>query len=165
MSAYTHVIHGFDPVFDQNSNILILGSLPSVKSRQNNFYYGNPQNRFWKLIAHLVSAPVPISIEQKTSLLLSNRIALWDVISECDIIGSGDATIKNPLPTDLSKILDHCQIAQIYANGSAAAKYFNKLQKPICRRDIITLPSTSPANAAWNFDRLCSSWSRILSSN
>jgi hypoxanthine-DNA glycosylase len=162
-AQYTHVVHEFEPIYDCRSRILILGSLPSVKSRENNFYYGNPQNRFWRVIARLTDCEIPETIEEKTALLLKNRIALWDVISECDIIGSSDSSIKNPVPADLSAILEVSPIERIYANGSTAAKYYRRFQKNIICREITVLPSTSPANAAWSFDRLCSAWSVIVS--
>lgn len=165
MPEYTHVKHEFDPIFDKKSRVLILGTLPSVKSRENNFYYGHPQNRFWKLIAALTGNDIPQTTEEKIVLLKSNSIAVWDVISECDIMGSSDASIKNVEPADLSQILDKCDILRIYANGSAAAKYYNKFQKPLTGREIITLPSTSPANAAWGFDRLYEAWKCILNRN
>lgn len=117
-SEYTHIKHEFEPVFDKNSKILVLGTLPSVKSRENNFYYGHPQNRFWKLIAALCDEDiVPQTIEEKKQMLLRNHIAVWDVISECDIIGSSDSSIKNVVPVDLSVILDNADIDRIYANG------------------------------------------------
>ena len=126
-----HVQHEFEPVYDEYSQILILGTLPSVKSRENHFYYGHPQNRFWKLLAYLTQAQIPETIEQKKSFLLEHHIAVWDVIAECDIIGSSDSSISNVTPTDLS-------------------------------RDIITLPSTSPANAAFSMERLAENWNCIF---
>lgn len=116
----THVKHEFDPIFDENSEILILGTLPSVKSREQNFYYGHPQNRFWKVIAALFCEPVPERIPEKKDLLLKHHIALWDVIAECDIAGSSDSSIKNVVPAELSVILDHAPIRTIYANGAKA---------------------------------------------
>ncbi|MGN0635442.1 MAG: DNA-deoxyinosine glycosylase [Acutalibacteraceae bacterium] len=156
---YTHIVHGFPPVFDEHSRILILGSLPSVLSRKNQFYYGHPQNRFWKVLAHLWDAPLPQSIEEKKAFLLSNGIALWDVVAKCDIAGSSDASIRNVIPTDLPRILDTCDIQALYANGAAAAKIYNRFQKPVTRREILPLPSTSPANAAWSLEKLCEAWS------
>lgn len=156
---YTHIVHGFPPVFDERSRILILGSLPSVLSRKNQFYYGHPQNRFWKVLARLWDAPVPESIEEKKAFLLSHGIALWDVVAECDIAGSSDASIRNVIPTDLPKILDTCGIQALYANGATAAKIYNRCQRKRTGREIVTLPSTSPANAAWSLDRLCDAWS------
>lgn len=156
---YTHIVHGFEPVFDENCTMLILGSLPSVMSRKNNFYYGHPANRFWRVLAEVFGCPLPQSIEQKKALLLENHIAVWDVIKECDIIGSADSTIKNAVPTELSVITEKSGIKRVYANGSAAAKIFYKYQYNKINMDIITLPSTSPANAAWSFERLVQAWS------
>lgn len=158
---YKHITHGFEPVFNEHSRILILGSLPSVRSREQQFYYGHPQNRFWKLIAEICGCEAPKSITDKRRLLLSNGIALWDVISECDIIGSSDASLKNIVPADLSVILSNADIKALYANGSAAAAIFDKHIKPLCGREIIKLPSTSPANAAWSFEKLLTEWGAI----
>ena len=144
---YEHIVHSFEPVYDKASEILILGTLPSVKSRENNFYYGHKQNRFWKVLATLLKEPVPDTIEEKKAMLLAHRIALWDVIQSCDIKGSSDSSIKNVTPTDLKQILDHCQIRQIYANGNKAGALYKKYQQPLTERDILVLPSTSPANA------------------
>lgn len=121
--------HTFQPVFDAYSKVLILGTFPSVKSRENCFYYGHPQNRFWKVIAHLTGEPVPETIEQKKSLLLQNKIAIWDVIQSCDIVGSSDSSIKNVTASDLSLVLTKSSISKIFANGATAAKLYNKYQK------------------------------------
>ena len=162
VKEYTHVKHTFEPIFDSGSKVLILGTLPSVKSREQNFYYGHPQNRFWKIIADITDSPFPLTIEDKKKMLLESGIAVWDVISECDIIGSSDTSIKNVIPTDLSIITDSCDIKAIFANGSTAAKLYNKYQLPDTMTDIITLPSTSPANAAWRYDRLKVEWQRQI---
>ena len=153
----THVVHPFEPVFDRGSRILVLGSLPSVLSRENRFYYGHPQNRFWRVLAAVFSEPVPETIEGKTALLLQNGVALWDAVSECDIVGSSDAS-RNVRPTDLSRIFDVCAIETVFANGRTAAKYYDRYQKPLYGRPIVPLPSTSPANAAWSLERLCEAW-------
>ena len=158
---YQHITHNFSPVFDGNSEILILGSLPSVKSRENAFYYGHPQNRFWRVLASIYRTEVPDSIEGKTGLLLTNRIALWDVISSCDIRGSSDSSIRNVVPTDLNRIIKDANIRHIYANGKTAAALYNKYQFKKTGVSITTLPSTSPANAVWTFERLCEAWKII----
>ena len=158
---YEHIVHSFEPVYDKASEILILGTLPSVKSRENNFYYGHKQNRFWKVLATLLKEPVPDTIEEKKAMLLAHRIALWDVIQSCDIKGSSDSSIKNVTPTDLNQILNHCQIRQIYANGNKAGALYKKYQQPLTGREILVLPSTSPANAAWSLERLYEKWSVI----
>lgn len=154
-SEYTHIKHEFEPVFDENSKVLVLGTLPSVKSRENNFYYGHPQNRFWKLIAALCDEDiVPQTIEEKRKILLKHHIAVWDVISECDIIGSSDSSRKNVVPADLSDYLDNTDIDRIYANGGKAYELYMKYQYGKIGREIIKLPSTSPANAAYSLERL-----------
>ena len=150
---YEHITHSFEPVYDENSRILILGTLPSVASRENNFYYGHKQNRFWKLLAYLLDEPVPETIDEKKYMLFKNHIAIWDVIQSCDIKGSSDNSIKNVEPTD---------IKQVIANGNKAGALYKKYQLPLTGMEAVTLPSTSPANAAWSFERLCEAWTRIL---
>ena len=159
---YQHVIHGFEPVFDKNSRILILGSLPSVKSREQGFYYGHPRNRFWTVIAAVTGRDVPVTIPQKKLLLLETGIALWDVVSECDIAGSADSKIKNVIPADLSRITDKCRINAVYANGSTAAALYRKYQQSVTGMKITILPSTSPANAAWSTEKLITEWKRVI---
>ena len=152
------IIHPIPPVYDENSKVLILGSFPSVKSREACFFYGHPQNRFWKLIASIFEDDVPETIDEKKAFLLRHNIAVWDVIKSCDITGSSDASIKNVVPNDLSIILSAADIRSIYVNGKTAYKYYEKYTKPILNRDAICLPSTSPANAAWNMERLKDEW-------
>lgn len=161
-NSYTHVVHGFEPVFDENSRILILGSLPSVKSREQGFYYGHPQNRFWQVTAAVFGQPVPTSIPEKKAFLLRNGIALWDVIAECDIIGSSDASIKNAVPADLSRILLAAPIERIFVNGGTAEKLYIRHQQPQTNRPAVRLPSTSPANAAWSIERLIKEWRKQI---
>lgn len=159
---YEHIVHSFEPVYDKDSEILILGTLPSVKSRENNFYYGHKQNRFWKVLATLLKEPVPDTIEEKKAMLLAHRIALWDVIQSCDIKGSSDSSIKNVQPTDIGMILEKTNVTQIYANGNKAGQLYKRYQFPVTGIEATMLPSTSPANAAWSFDRLCEAWRVIL---
>lgn len=159
---YEHIVHSFEPVYDKDSEILILGTLPSVKSRENNFYYGHKQNRFWKVLAILLKEPVPDTIEEKKAMLLAHRIALWDVIQSCDIKGSSDSSIKNVQPTDIGMILEKTNVTQIYANGNKAGQLYKRYQFPVTGIEATVLPSTSPANAAWSFDRLCEAWRVIL---
>lgn len=154
--------HEFAPVYDENSRVLILGTFPSVKSRETHFYYGHPQNRFWKLLAFLCRWPIPATIPEKKEMLLKNGVALWDVIQSCEIAGSSDCSIKNVIPSDLSRILTCSSITRIYANGKTAQKLYDKYQKPQTCMDIIALPSTSPANAAYSFNRLAESWAQIF---
>ena len=159
---YEHIVHSFEPVYDKASEILILGTLPSVKSRENNFYYGHKQNHFWKVLATLLKEPVPHTIEEKKAMLLAHRIALWDVIQSCDIKGSSDSSIKNVQPTDIGMILEKTNITRIYANGNKAGQLYKRYQFPVTGIEAMVLPSTSPANAAWSLDRLCEAWRVIL---
>ena len=159
---YEHIVHSFEPVYDKDSEILILGTLPSVKSRENNFYYGHKQNRFWKVLATLLKEPVPETIEEKKVMLLAHRIALWDVIQSCDIKGSSDSSIKNVQPTDIGMILEKTNVTQIYANGNKAGQLYKRYQFPVTGIEAMVLPSTSPANAAWSLERLCEAWQVIL---
>ena len=162
MAEYEHVRHEFEPIYNANSRILILWTLPSVKSREQNFYYGHPQNRFWKVLARICETEkVPESIEEKKIFLLEHQIAVWDVIAECDIIGSSDSSIKNVVPTDLNIILKNAPIQQIYGNGGKAYSLYQKYSYPKIQREMVKLPSTSPANAAWQIERLTESWRQI----
>ena len=159
---YEHIVHSFEPVYDKASEILILGTLPSVKSRENNFYYGHKQNRFWKVLATLLKEPVPDTIEEKKAMLLAHRIALWDVIASCDIIGSSDSSIKNVVANDIGRILSEAPIRQIFVNGQTAFKLYKKYVLPETGVMPVCLPSTSPANAAWNMERLTEAWQVIV---
>lgn len=153
--------HAIQPVFNSDSRILILGTFPSVKSREEQFFYGNAQNRFWKVIANIFNCDVPKTIEQKKTMLLKNSIALWDVIKNCDIEGSSDSSIKNVVANDLSEILATCDIHKIYANGKTAQRLYNKYIFPTNNREITVLPSTSPANASYSLEKLCKEWKCI----
>lgn len=153
--------HGIQPVFDQHSRILILGSFPSVKSRESHFFYGHPQNRFWKVLAAVLEESVPASIEEKKSFLLKNNIAVWDVIESCDITGSSDSSIKNVVPNDLNRILSQAPIRQIITNGGVSARLYEKFCQAETGRAAIKLPSTSPANAAFSLERLTQNWACI----
>ena len=152
------VIHPIDAVFDENSKILILGSFPSVKSREYGFFYGHPQNRFWRVISSICRKNVPQTNEEKRLFLLQNRIAVWDVIYSCEINGSDDSSIKNVVPTDLKQILNTAEIEQIFTNGKKADELYNKYQFSSTGIEAVCLPSTSPANAAWTIDRLVEKW-------
>ena len=154
--------HTFEPVYNAQSNVLILGTFPSVKSREQNFFYGHPQNRFWKVIAALTHSPLPITIEAKKAMLLHHGIAIWDVIQSCDITGSSDSSIKNVVPMDFSPILRSASIQQIYANGATAEKLYQKYCEKNTNRSIVKLPSTSPANAAWSLEKLIDAWKVIV---
>ena len=162
MQEYEHLTHTFEPVFDRDSKILILGSFPSVKSRENHFYYGHPQNRFWKVLARIFEEKVPETIEEKKQFLLEHRIAVWDVIESCTIIGSSDSSIKDVVVNDFSRILENSEIEAIYVNGGKAYELYHKFAEKQTGVMAIKLPSTSPANAAWNLERLCGAWKQIL---
>ena len=156
------ILHPIDPVFDEHSKILILGSFPSVKSREAEFFYGHPQNRFWKVLSTLICKQMPKSTEEKRLMLLENHIALWDVINSCEIEGSADSTIKNVKANDLSHILRCADIKEIFVNGKTAKKYYDLYIKPAIGREALCLPSTSPANAAYSLARLTEEWKIIL---
>lgn len=155
------VIHEIPPMYDENSKILILGSFPSVKSRESQFFYGHPQNRFWKVLAQIFKQQVPVSIEEKKKLLIENHVAVWDVIASCNIEGSSDSSIKDVIPNDLSCILEKADIRQIYCNGGTSHRLYEKYCEPILGRTAIKLPSTSPANATYRLERLVEEWTRI----
>ena len=154
--------HLIKPVFDKNSNILILGSFPSVKSREVNFFYGHPQNRFWKVLAAVFETEVPITVEEKRAFLLEHHVAVWDVIQSCEIEGSSDSSIRNVTANDLSGILSVAEIRHIFVNGKKAEQYYKKYIEKQVNRKAICLPSTSPANAAWSLERLVEAWRQIL---
>ena len=147
------LVHPFPPVYDAESEILILGSFPSVKSREIMFYYGHPQNRFWRVLAAVYNADVPQNIDEKTRFLLKHHIALWDVLASCEI--------KNAVPNDLSVILSRADIRRIYTNGKTSEKYYKRFSEEITGRGSVCLPSTSPANAVWSLDRLIGAWKVI----
>ncbi|MBR2500143.1 MAG: DNA-deoxyinosine glycosylase [Clostridia bacterium] len=155
------IYHPFPPLYNENSKILILGSFPSVKSREQMFFYGHPQNRFWKVVSAVFESTEPVTIEEKRNFLLNNGIALWDVIGSCEITGSADSSIKDVKVNDISEILNIADIKNIYVNGKTAEKYFNKYMKKSISKEAICLPSTSPANAAWSVDKLIEAWSII----
>ena len=161
-SKYQHLQRTFGPLYNEKSEILILGSFPSVKSREVNFFYGHPQNRFWKVISAVYGCPTPSTIEEKTEFVLSNRIALWDTIDSCDIIGSSDSSIKNVVPTDLGKILTETKISRIFVNGKKAENLYRKYQQQTTGRECMVLPSTSPANAACTLECLIRIWREII---
>ena len=152
------VVHPIDPVYNEHSRVLILGSFPSVKSREAEFFYGHPQNRFWKVLAAVFHRPAPGTVEEKRALLLEEGVALWDVIASCEIRGSSDSSIKNAVPNDLTPIFEAAHIEAIYVNGKTAEKYYKKYLLPVTHREAVCLPSTSPANAAWNLERLTEAW-------
>lgn len=155
------VIHPIPPVYNEHSRVLVLGSFPSVKSREQGFFYGHPQNRFWKVLSILGGCDVPTSIEEKRNLLLKMGIAVWDVIASCEIVGSSDSSIKNVQPNDLKSILDNSSVTKIYVNGKTAKKYYDKYLLKSTGVEAVCLPSTSPANAVYTLERLVAEWNVI----
>ena len=159
---YQHITHEFEPIFDERSRILILGTLPSVKSREGQFYYHHPQNRFWKVLAKICKAEPPATIAEKKAMLLEHGIAIWDVVQSCDIIGSSDSSIKNVTPADLSVILRQAPVKTIFLNGGKAWDLYQKYCAGMTELPAVKLPSTSPANAAWSLEKLVTVWEEEL---
>lgn len=156
------IVHPIPPEYDHDSQVLILGSFPSVKSREQGFFYGHPQNRFWKVLATITNSDIPVTLEEKKALLKKHHIALWDTLKSCEIVGSADSSIKNAVPNDLSIILDNAKIKAIYVNGKTSKAYYDKYLKAQTGIDAICLPSTSPANAVFSMQKLIESWKVIL---
>ncbi len=154
--------HPFEPIYDEHARILILGSFPSVRSREEGFYYGHPRNRFWPMLARCLKEAVPESIEEKRLLLLSHHLALWDVLASCRIEGSSDSSIRAAVPNDLQKIFVHAPIEKILCNGATAGKLCLRYHKKVLPSEPHILPSTSPANAAWTMERLQEAWGPFL---
>lgn len=161
-SKYEHIVHPFPPLYNSESRILILGSLPSVKSREQMFFYGHPQNRFWKMISGVFEEAVPQTIEEKKAFMLKHNIAMWDTIYSCDIIGSSDSSIKNVVPTDLKSIIDNSKIEKVICNGKTSGKYYEKYQMKYLGIKPDILPSTSPANAAYSLGKLVEIWKKSI---
>lgn len=161
-NKYEHIVHPFPPLYDDRSRILILGSLPSVKSREQMFFYGHPQNRFWKVMSAVLGEVLPTTIKEKKRMLLKHRIALWDTIYSCDIIGSSDSSIKNVTPTDLRQIVEGSEVQRIFCNGGTSGRYFQKYQQKTLGMEATVLPSTSPANAAFSLEKLIQLWGQAL---
>lgn len=162
MSSCSHIIHPIPPLWRKDSETLILGSFPSVRSREEMFFYGHKQNRFWKVISALFDAPLPTTIEEKTRLITENKLALWDVVGECDISGSADSSIKNIVPNDISFIISGSNIDRVFVNGGTAARLYDRYLLKQTGITAVRLPSTSPANAAWSVEMLCNEWRQIV---
>ncbi len=156
------VKHNFPPIFDEHSRLLLLGTVPSVKSRETDFYYGHSQNRFWRLLAGLCQEKTPITRQEKTKMLLRHGIALYDVVESCTITGSSDSSIRDVVPVNLQPILEITGEIPVFANGAAAEKLYRRYLFPKTNLPITKLPSTSPANAAWSFERLMEAWGVAL---
>ena len=155
-------VHPFPPLYDAASRVLILGSFPSVRSREQGFFYAHPQNRFWRVLPALFGETVPDSMEEKAALVLRHRLALWDVIGSCEIAGSSDASITNVAANDLRPILDGADIRAVFCNGAASYRWYNRLLRGALGREAAVLPSTSPANARWTLERLTEVWGQAI---
>ncbi len=158
----TIVTHEFPALFDANSEVLLLGSIPSPKSREQGFYYGHPQNRFWRVLAALYHVSVPQTNEEKRALLLARHVALWDSVAACEIVGSSDASIRGAVPNDVAGLLAKTHIHTIFTNGTAARRVYKTYAEPLTGKPCVSLPSTSPANAAWSLERLIDAWAEAL---
>ena len=154
--------HNIPPVYDKNSKILILGSFPSVKSREAQFFYGHPQNRFWKVLSAVLGCECPVTTKEKKAMLLSHNIAVWDVIGSCEITGSSDASIRAVVPNDIAGLVAKTSITHIFTNGATSS---NMYKRYCCNRvgiEAVRLPSTSPANASYSLEKLTAEWSSQL---
>ena len=155
-------VHNIPPLYDEESKVLILGSFPSIKSREAEFFYGHPQNRYWKVMPYLLGEPLPETIEEKAAMMHKHHIAMWDVIGSCTITGSSDSSIQDVVPNNLSVILKAADIKAIFTNGGKATELYKKHIYPVTGIPSIGMRSTSPANAAWSLDRLRDAWGDAL---
>lgn len=158
----TTVTHEIQPVFDSRSRVLLLGTMPSPASREQGFYYGHPQNRFWRVLAAIFDEPAPRAIEEKRDMLLRHHIALWDVLASCEIEGASDASIRDARPNDLARIFDAADIRAVFATGTKAGELYRKLIEPTLGVPCTTLPSTSPANAKMKLADLVGAYGKAL---
>ena len=156
------VVHTIPPLYDSHSRVLLLGSIPSPKSREVGFFYGHPQNRFWRVLAAVLGEDVPQNIEDKRAMCLGHHVALWDTIARCDIAGASDTSIRNAVPNDIGKLVRESEISRIFATGGKSAELYRKLIEPTLHIPVTQLPSTSPANAAWSLERLIEAYRVIL---
>ena len=156
------VVHTIPPLYDSHSRVLLLGSIPSPKSREIGFFYGHPQNRFWRVLAAVLGEEVPQTIEDKRTMCLKHHVALWDTIARCYIAGASDTSIRNAVPNDIGKLVRESEITRIFATGGKSAELYRKLIEPTLHIPITQLPSTSPANAAWSLERLIEAYRVIL---
>lgn len=155
------IIHPIPPVYNGSSRVLILGSFPSVKSREYGFFYGHPQNRFWRVVAAVFDEKTPESIEEKKAFLLRNGIAAWDVIHSCEITGSSDSSIRNAVPNDIKHIIEESRIERIFTNGKKSDELYKKYLEKQTGIKAVCLPSTSPANAVYSIEKLIKEWKII----
>ena len=154
--------HPFQPVVDENCRVLILGSFPSLKSREDGFYYGHPQNRFWRMLAAVYEEEMPTDIPAKQTFLLRHHIALWDVIASCQIEGSSDASVKEAVPVDIERLIHVANIEKVICNGNLAMKLYHQHLEQKVGFKAIGMPSTSPANAACSLMKLVETWRTAL---
>ena len=157
-----HIIHPIQPIYDAQYRILILGSFPSVKSREAHFFYGHPQNRFWRLLAFITNAPEPKTIAEKTALILQNDLALWDTVQSCEIRGASDASMRHVQPNDVAALVRRLGVQAVFCNGAASGRVYAKYAQAAAGIPAVVLPSTSPANAAWGMVRLQQAWGSEL---
>ncbi|MGN0563395.1 MAG: DNA-deoxyinosine glycosylase [Candidatus Heritagella sp.] len=162
MQESVRVTHAFPPVFRADSRVLVLGTMPSPKSRENGFYYSHPQNRFWPVMAALLDEPLPRTPEEKRALVLNHRIALWDVLQSCEIRGAGDASIRKPVANPIGRLLEQTKICAVFATGQKAAALYTRYCFPRTHLPVHALPSTSPANCRVGMDALLESYRGIL---
>ena len=162
MNELKHVLHPFPPLYDENSRVLILGSFPSVKSREQKFFYGHPQNRFWRVLAAVFASETPQTMAEKRRFLLSHGIALWDVIANCEIDGSADASVREAVPVDIVRITDRAHITRVLCNGKLAGTLYARYLQPIMGIPALVPPSTSPANAICTLPKLTDAWRKAL---
>ena len=162
MAETLRLEHPIPPLFGESSTVLILGSFPSVKSREAMFFYGHPQNRFWRLLARLYGEETPVTVEDKKRLILSHNLALWDTIGACTVTGSSDSSIRDVVPNDLGIILNNSRVSRIFCNGATSHRLYQKYLFPKYGLSAAKLPSTSPANAAWTLEKLAEAWRVIL---
>ena len=162
-STRTFVTHEFPALYDRNCEVLMLGSIPSPKSREQGFYYGHPQNRFWKVLAQVLNEPLPTTIDEKRAMLLKHHIALWDVLDSCTIIGASDTSIEDVVPNDIASLIAKTKIKRIFCTGATAYKLYEKYCEKAAGIKAVKLPSTSPANCAVSIEKLVEEYKKILS--
>lgn len=162
MNQHETIVHPLKPLYNEESKILILGSFPSIKTREYGFFYGHPQNRFWPIMEELFNTKLSTDIDERREFILKNKIAMYDSIFQCDIIGSSDASIQNVIPSDLSEIFAKAKIEKVYCNGATSHKYYKKYHEKKYGIKAVALPSSSPANARYRIEDLVRVWSQIL---
>ena len=158
----THVTHEFPALYDHESRVLLLGSIPSPKSREMAFYYGHPQNRFWKVMATVLGESVPETIAQKKAMLKKHHVALWDVLDSCTIVGASDTSIEDPVPNNIKELVKKSKVSRIFCTGATAYNLYQKFCAKEVGIDAVKLPSTSPANCAVSLEKLVEAYKKVL---